>query len=154
MPTIQNPSMSLQPLAAGVKLTVTYTAEVSAIEAFLMQNGLVVEERVQLFGIDGAQIGPTAIWTSTPEPLVLPVGSTSVARTREVTLPRASLQEDANEPIYVYLPARPGDPWWLRQQVLIGYRPDDDELLARVDLSYAGFPSATAADTPVVVLRG
>jgi hypothetical protein len=154
MPTIQNPSMTLQPSPAGVRLTVSYSATFSAIEVFLMQNGLIVEERIHLIGDDEAVAGGAPVWTSPPEPLVLGSGEMVVARTRQFDLPRAAAQEDPTRPKYVYF--NNGGVWWGggSPQILVGYTPDDDELLARVELSYAGIDLSTLADTSMAVLSG
>jgi hypothetical protein len=155
MSTIQNQSLTLQPSAAGVTVTVAYAVTFSAIETFLMQSGLVIEERIQLFGVDDAPAGLTALWTTRPEPLVLPPGDKVLTRTRTFDMPRLSLQEDPTQPRYWYVPDYSGDVWWPHyKRVLIGYLPDDDELLARVQLTYAGLETLTEVDTPIALLRG
>ena len=154
MASIHNQSMTLQPSLAGVTVTVSYTATFSPIEIGLLQSGLVIEERIHLFGVDEQPAGLTPLWTSQPEALVLPSGGTTVTRTRGFTLPRMSLQEDTAKPLYLDLPDYSSGVWWKTKRVFAGYLPDDDEVLARVQLSYVGLQSTSEADAPIAVLRG
>lgn len=151
MPTIQNQSMTLQPNGTGVRVTVTYTATFSPVEQFLMANGLLVEERIHLVGDDEAAAGGPPVYTSPAETVAPAPRSNQLVRTRHLDLPRASLQEDPSEPIYKYYSWGPGQP---PVKIQVGSTPNDDELLARVELSYAGLTTQTQADTAVKVLAG
>lgn len=151
MPTIQNQTMTLQPNGTGVRVTVSYLATFSPVELFLMSNGLVVDERIHLVGDDEVAGGGGPVYTSPSEPVAPPSGATQLSRTRQLDLPRASLQEDPSEPIYKYISWGPGQPP-IRYQ--IGSTPNDDELIARVELTYAGLAPQTRADSAISVLAG
>ena len=150
MPTIQNLTMSLQPVGGGVHVTVNYRADFSPIELFLIANGLVVEERIHFIGDDEATAGGNPVYSSSPEPIAPGPNENHLLRNRQLELPRAQLQEDPSRPIYRYitLPNRPPI------RYIVGYTPDDDELHARVELKYAGFMPQSLADTPLTVLAG
>ena len=151
MPTIQNQSLTLQAVGGGIQVTVSYLASFSPIEVFLMANGLVVEERIHLIGDDEVQAGGGPVYSSPPAPVAPAPNAVQLTRTRQLDLLRAQLQEDPSQPIYRWITWSPGQ---LPIRYIVGYTPDDDELRARVELTYAGFTPQMLVDTGVSVLAG
>ncbi|MFY0563769.1 hypothetical protein ACN28E_07975 [Archangium lansingense] len=97
---VLNVNLMVGALAGGnYPVTVSYTAQFSAVERFLAQNGLVFTEEVSLGGVDP---GAVAILATLGNPANIPIpagpGQIQVARNIMGQVPQAVLEEDPNNP--------------------------------------------------------
>jgi hypothetical protein len=98
MARINGANLTLTTVGNNVTVNVTYTAGINALEHFLMQNGLVLQERIAVLGVDPPGSTTGAILHNFPaQALPVPAGAgpQTIARNRSLTVTRASLQEDA-----------------------------------------------------------
>lgn len=123
---------------SDVTLTVTYSAGISPVELFLLQNGLKLEERIQIIGDDPGDSTDVVLHTFQSQVIVVWPGQTKVARSRQIVVARGTLNED---------PATSGGGGWGGWNWPV---PDPDELLARVEIVYVGLSMGPVrADSPV-----
>lgn len=144
MPTITDTRLTVSGAGwtGSVTLTVTYTATFSALENHLAEHGLGFEERIQIIGDDAGTETDVILHTFEPNAIALPVGVTTMPRSRQISVSGGSLNED---------PASPGG-WGSGWNPPV---PQPDELVARIQLSYVGLSTEPAiADSPVVTLQG
>lgn len=99
MPSTSNRQLTLNTENDQVKITVTYNAVFSAFERRLAALGLVFRERIAVIGVD-PDVGSTTgtVLANFPSPnLAVTDGAASqtIARNVFITVPRATLQEDA-----------------------------------------------------------
>jgi hypothetical protein len=137
MPSISETRLAISGSWGTVTLTVTYTATLSALEVHLAEHGLGFEERIQIIGDDPGTETDVILHALQPELIPLIGGQTTVLRSRQISVARASLNED---------PAVPGgtSPYPL---------PQPDELLARIEVAYVGLSTEPAtADSPVITI--
>jgi hypothetical protein len=135
MPSITGLTLSITgtPLSSSVTLVVSYTANLSAIERFLADNGLGFQENIQIIGDDPGEATDLVLHAFPSQLIALAAGQLVVARSRQITVPRSTLNEDPGH-------VGPGP---------IGL-PNADELFARVEIPYVGLLSGPArADSPV-----
>jgi hypothetical protein len=136
MPSITDLTFSISaatPTASSRTLQVSYTAVFSPIEQFLAGNGLQFEERIQIVGDDPGEASDQVLHALPPELIAPPAGQQAVARTRQITVARSSLNEDPGS-----TPVTPGSPFSL---------PNVDEVFARVELAYVGLAPSMRADS-------
>jgi len=142
MPSILNPSLSITgqpastPLPGDVTLHVTFTIALSPIERFLVDNGLTFTEDVRIIGDDAGVATDAVIHAFPQEVFAPPPGVTEVARSRQLVVGRAALNEDPS-----VLRAL-----WLGNRQITYSVPDADEILARVDLAPVGLDLTTGAE--------
>jgi|GEM_PF-2437676 len=138
MPSISLLSLSITapPVGSTVTLDVSYSAKFSALERFLADHGLGFDERIQIIGDDPGEATDLLLHTFPSQMITLAPGQLLVTRSRQITVPRGSLNEDpggGGGP-------SPWPPW----------PPNVDELFARVEILYAGLSSGPSrADSPV-----
>ena len=93
MPTIvSGPTLSVSASGTSATLVVEYSVAVSAFEFWLMSNGLVLEERIQVIGDDDGDASARVLHTFQPQRL--PATAGTHARTRHLTATTSSLNED------------------------------------------------------------
>ena len=134
MSSTNNRNLTLTQQGSNVKVKVTYNAVFTEFERHLAGLGLRFRERITLLGVDppGSTSGtalspfPAAIFPVTDGP-----GAQTIARIREITVPRATLQEDPT----------------------LG---DNDELRCKIVIESVGFPpqSTTPEFTDQEILVG
>ena len=136
MPSITSLSLSLTtPAALTVTLSVSYTVNLSAAERFLADHGLGFVERIQIIGDDFGEASDLVLHTFPSQLIAFAPGQSVVARSRQITVTRSSLNED---PGPVPGPTSPFP------------QPNPDELFARVEIPYVGLNSTPArADSAV-----
>ena len=137
MPSITDLTFIISAAASASTRTlrVGYTAVFSPIEQFLAGNGLQFEERIQIIGDDLGEATDQVLHALPPELIAPPAGQATVARIREITVSRSSLDEDPGS-----TPVSPGSPLKL---------PNPDEVFARVELAYVVLAPSTRADSAV-----
>jgi len=139
MPTIvSGPTLSVSATGTSATLTVKYSVTVSAFEVWLVSNGLVLEERIQIIGDDDGDATDKVLHTFQPERLPSTAGTH--ARTRTLTVTTSSLNEDDR-----LVPVKLGT------STLFQRMPDTDELVARVEAAYVGLEGTARAESPVVM---
>lgn len=120
MPSTNNRNLTLTTVDSDVTVNVTYNAVFSTFERHLAGLGMAFQERIRVLGVDpSGSTNGTVLHNFAAQ--VLPVtdgsGSLTIARNRSITVPRASLQEDAGAG-------------------------DADEILCRIEISAVGLPPA------------
>jgi hypothetical protein len=138
MPSISLLSLSITGSAVGstVTLDVSYSAKFSALEQFLADHGLGFAEGIQIIGDDPGEASDLVLHTFPSQMIALTPGQLLVTRSRQITVPRSSLNED---------PGRAPSPGRFPPGL-----PNVDELFARVEILYAGLSSGPSrADSPV-----
>jgi hypothetical protein len=142
MPSIHNLTLTVTGGTwSDVTLEVTYTAFFSQLELFLASNGLRFSERVQIIGDDPGDAGDKVLHTLQSQ--TIEAKAWGVPRTRTLTVNGRTLDEDPATTSYT---GSWGSTWST-------YRPDPDELFARVELTYAGLgPELLRSDSAVVTL--
>jgi hypothetical protein len=124
MPTTNTRNLTLTTVGANTTIEVTYNAVFSVFERHLAGLGLVFQEQIAVIGIDppGSVTGTVlANFPTQVLPVTDGVAQQVIARTRSITVARASLQED---------PA-------------LG---DNDEIRCRIRIASVGIPPAVTAD--------
>ncbi len=133
MPSTNSRNLTLITIGSNVTIRVTYNAVFSPFERKLAELGLVFRERIRVIGEDPGTATDIVLhaFPSQNYPVTAGAGSLSVPRSREMTVSRASLQEDVG----------------------LG---DADEIRARIEIQAIGLPPqvAPAAFTDQEVLLG
>lgn len=98
MPTTNSRNLTLTTVDSNVTIKVTYNAVFSAFERHLAGLGLLYQERIRVLGIDppGSTTG-AVLHTFAVQSLPVTNGDSTqtIPRSREITVSRASLQEDS-----------------------------------------------------------
>lgn len=131
MPTTNNRFQTLTTVGDNVTIRVTYNAVFSPLERHLAAKGLIFQERIQVIGED---VGTATDQILRTFPLVNisvseGAGYLTVPRDREITVPRALLQEDTG----------------------LG---DADEIRCKIEITPIGMPAVVSAFTPEQYLLG
>jgi hypothetical protein len=130
MPSITNQTMTVQLAGTNVTIAVTYNANFSAFDRFLAQGGLRFRERIRVIGEDPGTATDMILHTFPLQNIPVTSGTTplTVPRSRSLTVPRASLQEDVGS--------------------------DDDEIDCRIEIIPLDLPVVATATTAQQVLAG
>lgn len=133
MAQANNRQLTLTTVNTNVTVKVTYQAVFSPFERHLASNGLVFRERITVLGMDppNATTGGTVLHTFPSQNLQVTAGTTpqTINRSREISVSRASLQEDPN----------PGDA---------------DEIRCRIRIEPIGMPDVVEGITNLQTLLG
>jgi hypothetical protein len=132
MASVLAPNLTLTTVGSNVTINVTYTAQASQLERFLVANGMAIQERITVIGIDppGGITGTTITFMPTQTlPVTGGAGPLNLARNRTITVTRAVLQEDAG----------------------VG---DADEVRCKIELRPIGLPASVEGFTDQEVLLG
>lgn len=141
MPTISNLSFTVSSRDfSTVTLDVAYTVQRTDVERFLGDHGLGFEERIRIIGDDPGEATDQVMHTFATQLIAFAPGELVATRSRQITVPRSSLNED------------PGGRSTIPGQSF-PTTPNPDQLFARVEVAYVGLstPPATA-ESPVQVI--
>jgi len=125
MPTISNVTFSISSRDfTNVTLDVGYTIQRTALERFLGDHGLAFEERIRIIGDDPGEATDQVMHALAAQQVPFPAGELVATRTRQVTVPKSSLNEDPG------MRRVPGQTF--------PTMPNPDQLFARVEVGYVG----------------
>jgi hypothetical protein len=87
--------MTLTEVSTGVSIQIQYTAEVNQLERHMCANGMQLEEKIEVYGMDN----PTTFqllhkFPSKEIPVTAGANTEIIERERSITVTRESLQED------------------------------------------------------------
>jgi hypothetical protein len=131
MPSISGQTLTLTTVNNDVTVDVTYNATFSPIDRFLGSNGLVFQERITVVGEDAGTATDVNLHTFPFQNIAVSAGGAPlvVPRTRSITKPRGTFQEDSAAG-------------------------DNDEIDCRIEIVPIGLPATVSGTTPQQVLLG
>ena len=129
MPATNSRNLTLTREGGNVRVRVTYNVVFSAFERNLAGLGMQFIERISTLGVDPPGSTTGTVLADFPAqfiPVPSGAGPISIARSREIVLTRAQLDEDPS--------------------VIIGPEFDPDEILCRIQIQSAGLPPAVTPE--------
>lgn len=130
MPSINNANLTLTTVGENTTIQVTYNAVFTPLDGFLETHGLKFRERIQVIGVDpSGSFSGTSLRNFPAQTINVPRAGGTIARSRSLTVTRASLQEDAG----------------------LG---DNDEIRCRIQIAPDGIPTLVTGFTDQEILVG